>query len=113
VTAAGCPGCGASLPASILPVSVIAVAIATPAQEQEGLLGWCQIEVGPLRLAGLAIRRRRDGTITMTFPSRKDQNGDLHRQITALDPDLDGRIRAAVIAAYVAERAKHGSGTES
>jgi DNA-binding cell septation regulator SpoVG len=89
---------------------MVGVVLAAPALENEGLLAWCRVELaGLLRLDGLAVRRRlHDSEITVTFPSKRDQHGDLHRQITPLDPDLDRSIRAAVVAAYIAERARAG-----
>lgn len=86
----------------------VAVILATPDQENGGLLAWAGLAVGPFSFDGLAIRRRLDGEVIVTYPARKDGRGGVHPAITTLDPELDRRIKAAVIAAYVAERAKCG-----
>ena len=84
------------------------IILAAPDQERGGLLGWAGVAVGPFRLDGLAIRRRLDGEVIVTYPAKKDARGGVHHAITPLDPELDRRIRTAVLSAYVAERARHG-----
>jgi hypothetical protein len=108
VTAAACPRCGAALPAPAFDVGEVAVVRASAANEDDGLLAWARVRVGPLELAGLAVRLNVAGEIVVTFPARKDRRGTLHREVTPLDPDLDLRIRAAVIAGYMKERGRSG-----
>jgi hypothetical protein len=91
-------------------VGEVGIVLAPPANESDGLLAWATVKVGPLLLAGLAVRRRTDGEITVTFPARRDQRGTLHRQVTVLDPALDRLIRASVIAEYVEAARKAGRG---
>lgn len=105
---AACARCGAPLPASVLEVNEVGVVLAGPADERQGLLGWGRAQVGPFVFSGLAVRLNGAGEIVVTYPARKDRSGGLHREVTTLDADLDGRIRAAVIAAYAAERTRCG-----
>lgn len=84
-----------------LDIEDVAIALAPTHQEREGLLAWANLRVGPFQLNGLAIRRRLDGALIVTYPARKDPRGGLHRSITPLDPELDRRIRAAVTDAYL------------
>jgi hypothetical protein len=107
VTAA-CPRCGAPLPGIMLPITDVAVVLAGASDEREGLLAWATVGVGPVEIAGLSIRLNGAGEIVVKHAARKDRRGVLHRITAVLDPDLDQRIRAAVIAAYATERAKHG-----
>jgi hypothetical protein len=107
VTAAPCPRCGAAVPAREIEIGEVGIVLAPEHDERVGLLAWARLKVGPFLLAGLSVRRNLAGDLTVTFPARKDRRGTLHREVTPLDPDLDRRIRAVVIAAYVAERAKH------
>lgn len=105
---AACPRCGAPLPQVGLEIRDIAIVLASPDHERTGLLAWAALRIGPLELAGLSVRLNGAGEIVVKFPARKDRRGALHRMFTPLDADLDQRIRAAVIAAYAAERTKHG-----
>jgi hypothetical protein len=108
-----CRQCGKAANGPELEVKDVAVVVAGAADERAGLLGWAQLQVGPLLLAGLSVRRNVVGELTVTFPARRDRRGALHRQITPLDPDLDGRIRAAVITAYIEERTRRPGQHES
>jgi hypothetical protein len=103
-----CSHCGAPLPAQSLGIRETAVVLAPIEHERQGLLAWAHLRVGPFRLAGLSVRRTGLGELTVTFPARKDARGALHREITLLDDDLDRRVRAAVLAAYIAERGRAG-----
>lgn len=87
---------------------MVAILASSSEQERQGLLGWARVQVGPFRFDGLAIRRRLDGVVIVTYPAKKDARGGVHYAITPLDPELDRRIRAAVLSEYSAERAKCG-----
>lgn len=122
MTSVLCPRCrrlftprSAPLPERTPATSIrnVAVILATPEQENGGLLGWAGLTVGAFRFDGLAIRRRLDGKMIVTYPAKKDGRGGVHHAITPLDPDLDRRIRTAIISAYVAERAKRGRRTQA
>jgi hypothetical protein len=108
VTAALCPRCGAALAAQAFEVRDVGIVLAGDWDEPTGLLAWATVTVGPIQLAGLTVRRRHGDDLTVTFPARKDRRGSLHREITVLDGELDRRIRAAVVAAYVNGRGKAG-----
>jgi hypothetical protein len=104
-----CPDCGGSFrPKLAWPVRDVALVIAGPANEERGLLAWAAISIGPLRLDGLAVRRRLDGELIVTYPARKDPGGKLHRSMTPLDPELDRQIRTSIIAAYLNETRRTG-----
>jgi hypothetical protein len=103
-----CPRCGASVPAQGLAVSDVGIILAGEWDTPSGLLGWARLQVGPLTLSGLAIRRNLQGDTVVTYPARKDRGGALHREVSVLDADLDSRIRSAVIAAYIDARTRAG-----
>lgn len=105
---ASCHRCGAPLPAAVLAVDEVGIVLAGPSDERRGLLAWGRARVGPFVFSGLAVRLNGAGDIVVTYPARKDRSGSLHREVTTLDPELDGRIRAAVVAAYIEERGKAG-----
>jgi hypothetical protein len=106
-----CPSCGTTLhdlTRTREAARVVAILAGTSEQERQGLLGWARVEVGSFRFDGLAIRRRLDGEVIVTYPARKDGRGSVHPAITPLDPELDRRIKASILSAYVAARARHG-----
>jgi hypothetical protein len=93
---------------SALPITNVGIALAPRGEMHRGLLAWASVDYGGLRFDGLAIRRRLDGEVIVTYPARKDGSGGLHHAITPLDPELDRRIRAAVLGAYLDARRKAG-----
>lgn len=105
---AACPHCGAPVANPALPIGEVGIVLAPIHHEVDGLLAWVRVRVGPFLLAGLSVRRTLTDEIAVAFPARRDRRGTLHREITTLDPDLDSRIRAAVIAAYLLVRSRQG-----
>jgi hypothetical protein len=59
---------------------------APPEDADTGLLGHvsCTLNDG-LRLDGLAVRRTRDGRLTLSYPGRKDGAGHQHFYVRPLD----------------------------
>ena len=77
---------------SALSLSVLTFTSASPADVQQGLLGWLSVRVDDsLVLDGIALRRTRNGQLTLSFPERRDSNGRRHPLIRPLD---DGARRA-------------------
>jgi hypothetical protein len=110
--AALCPKCGHLFRPNVAPftatdawpVQDVGIVLAGAGDEHLGLLAWATVIVGTFRLDGMAVRRGLDGELVVIYPARKDARGGLHRSITPLEPELDSRIRAAVIAAYMEAR---------
>lgn len=65
-----------------------------------GLLGWVSATVGEsLHLDGIAVRRTRDGRLTLSFPSRRDAAGVDHPIIRPIDNAARCWIEEQVFAA--------------
>jgi len=43
--------------------------------QRSGLLGFVQLRYGDILMDGLAVRLTVDGTLTLSFPSRRDRKG--------------------------------------
>ena len=53
---------------------------------QSGLLGWVSFDLDQvLRVDGVALRRRLDGRLTLSFPCRRGRAGDSHPYLRPLD----------------------------
>ncbi len=72
----------------------------SPAAEAErGLLGWTEFTVdGALRVASVAVRKTRLGTITLAFPTRKDCHGYEHGICVPVDQPSHREIEVTVLA---------------
>ena len=61
---------------------IVSDLVFTPSRIEErdtGLMGWIECQLGEsLRLDGIALRRTREGRITLGFPARKSSSGAKH-----------------------------------
>jgi len=65
-----------------------------------GLLGWASFELyGHVRLDGVAVRRTRDGRLTLAFPERRDATGRRHPVVRPLNDEARREIEQQVFAA--------------
>ena len=54
-------------------------------QVSSGLLGFVSFQLGEVLLDGVAVRRTRDGELTLSFPQRRDRSGRTHDLIRPID----------------------------
>ena len=81
-------------------ISRVFLAQATPSDIGAGLLGWVSFDLdGLLRVDGVALRRRLDGRLTLSFPCRKGRAGDSHPYLRPLDAQARAIIERQVFAA--------------
>ena len=74
------------------------------ADVRSGLLGYVSIVYGDVVLDGLTIRRTAAGKLTISYPQRRDGQGQRHPLIRPVDDAARLRIEKAVFgAATVAE----------
>jgi DNA-binding cell septation regulator SpoVG len=66
--------------------------------EVTGLVGFVNVELGALRVNGIAVRRTRDGRIALSFPTRRDRHGREHAVVLPVDRDDQREIERALIA---------------
>ena len=73
---------------------------ASSQDEDLGLLGWitCRLN-GSIQLAGLALRRTRDGRCILSFPARKDLGGNRHFFYRPLNDSTRKEIQCQIFGA--------------
>jgi len=65
-----------------------------------GLLGWVSFDLDEvLRIDGVALRRRLDGRLTLSFPCRRGKSGDNHPYLRPLDAQARAVIERQVFEA--------------
>jgi hypothetical protein len=70
------------------------------AEAESGLLGWVSFDIGDvLRIDGVALRRRLDGCLTLSFPCRRGRGGDSHPYTRPLDAQARAVIERQVFEA--------------
>jgi len=75
-------------------------------QRAEGLLGWVSFRlIGCMQMNSVALRRTRDGRLTLSFPARKDGAGLLHHYYKPLDRETQLEIERQVFLALGMEGA--------
>ncbi len=81
-----------------LVISGVKLTPAPATERSAGLLGWISCTVGEaLRLDGLALRRTREGVLTIAFPCRKDGAGRKHYVVRPLDDEARKAIERQVL----------------
>jgi len=63
-----------------------------------GLLCWARGRLGGVLVDGLAVRRTRRGRLVVTWPTRRDAGGRVHRLVWPLDCAVREAVRAQVLA---------------
>ena len=67
-------------------VSDVRFTAASPTGVASGLLGWASCTLNDsLRLDGIAVRRKADGGLALSYPARRDAVGRQHYYIRPLD----------------------------
>lgn len=92
-----CPTCGKA--AGPPRISHVVFSAAPERDVHTGLLGWASFTLGDLHLDGVAVRRTRDGRLTLSFPERRDARGGRHPIVRPLDDAARRAIEEAVFRA--------------
>jgi hypothetical protein len=72
---------------------------ASEGDQQRGLLGFVSFLLNDVLLVdGVALRRRRDGALTLSFPEPTDVRGKRHRPIYPIDQEARRVIESRVLA---------------
>ncbi len=88
-------------------VSGVGLKTARPEQIERGLLGFVAFVLnGSFLLDGLALRRTREGRLTLSWPARRDQAGRDHYVVRPLDDDARVAVEHAVLKALHLEDAE-------
>jgi DNA-binding cell septation regulator SpoVG len=82
-------------------ISEVRFTAAPPRDLAGGLLGFVDcILNGALKLSGLALRRTRKGDLRLSFPAKRDANGQEHYVVRPIHDvarqEIEGRIIAAL-----------------
>jgi DNA-binding cell septation regulator SpoVG len=86
-------------------VSSVRYQAADPAQTATGLLGFVSATLnGKLRIDGLALRRSLEGRLILSWPARRDANGQQHHFIRPLDGDARQEVERQIPSALPIER---------
>jgi DNA-binding cell septation regulator SpoVG len=65
-----------------------------------GLLGWVSFDLDEaLRIDGVALRRRLDGRLTLSFPCRRGKAGERHPYLRPLDAQARALVERQVFEA--------------
>ncbi len=73
---------------------------APPQLRKTGLLGWVTFVIGhALQFDGVAVRRTRNGRLTLSFPVRHDSTGRQHSIVRPTDAAARREIESQVFAA--------------
>jgi hypothetical protein len=73
-------------PRSIEGASLVEFTPATPREQRTGLLGYVRLSYGDLVLDGLTLRRTASGSLSVSYPSRRDRQGGRHPYFEPADP---------------------------
>ncbi len=76
---------------------------ASPVLLRTGLIGWACFTVGGLKVYGVAVRRTREGSLALSYPTRRDRSGREHGIVHPIDAKAHAEIERQVLAAIVAE----------
>ena len=64
---------------------------------REGLLGFVSVEVGPVLVDGLTLRRTSDGRLALSYPARTDRAGRRHPYVRPRDDAARIEIEREII----------------
>ena len=83
-----------------LVIDKIEMMTAGPEAAESGLLGFIRCRLnGRLQLAGIALRKTRDGRHTLSFPARTDGAGEQHFYLRPMDDQTRIEIERQVFEA--------------
>ena len=81
-------------------VSEVRLVTATEADQRRGLLGFVSLHIdGRIVVDGVALRRTREGRLTLAFPKRLDRQGRRHPVVRSLDDETRVSIEHQVFTA--------------
>jgi len=81
-------------------ISKVVMVAAAPGELGSGLLGWLSFDLDHvLRVDGVALRRRLDGRLTLSFPCRRGRAGESHPYLRPLDAQARAVIERQVFEA--------------
>jgi len=60
---------------------------ASPKEQRSGLLGYARLRYGELALDGLTLRRTAAGSLTVSYPGRRDRAGQYHPYFQPADAE--------------------------
>lgn len=66
------------------------------ADAARGLLAYVQLRYGPLHLDGITLRRTRSGSLTLSWPSRRDRTGAQHALVRPITDAAREELEEAV-----------------
>ena len=85
---------------TILTISSVSFAAATPSDRETGLLGFVAATLnGRLRIDGLTLRRALTGRIYIAFPQRHDAAGRILLMIRPLDTETQRSLERPILEA--------------
>ena len=83
-----------------LRISGLRFAPATCEDSVSGLLGWCTFLLNDrVRVDGVAVRRKLDGRLALSWPARTDADGRRHPYLRPIDDTTRRALEADVFAA--------------
>lgn len=81
-------------------ISEVHFTSAQPRDVEQGLIGWISCTLDDrLRIDGIALRRTRDGRLTLSYPARRDALGLRRHFVRPLDDDTRREIEALIFKA--------------
>jgi len=84
---------------------------ASDADAARGLLAYVKLDIGPLALDGVTLRRHADGRLGLTWPERTDRSGRRHPLIRPVSDAARRELEDEVLAELARqERARSGGG---
>ena len=82
----------------------VSVVLAPASETREGLLAWAVVEIArAIRCDGLTVRRTQSERprLMVSWPRRRDANGEMHLIVTIMDAKFRRRVEAEVLASYL------------
>ncbi len=77
-------------------VSRVRLALASKADAERGLFGFIAFRLGMVEVDGVTLRRTRAGELTLSYPARRDRNGQDHPYVRPLDDATRRAIESRV-----------------
>lgn len=82
-----------------LAITHISFTTAQPHHRARGHEGWVTFVVaGAIRIDGVRVRRTEDGTLSLSFPARRDRSGHMHSLASPISASARQQIESKVFA---------------
>ena len=83
-----------------LRITSVGFTSATPTDVHTGLLGYVTcVANDALLIDGITLRRTRDGRVTLSYPARRDANGNTHHTVRPINDEARRAVEAQVFRA--------------